>query len=435
MLTQEEHVEIHALNKRGWSISEIARHTGRDRKTIRAYLSGDHQPGVRVSSEPDPFDQVEPYVRQRLLDDHGLWATTLFDEVQRLGYDRSYPTFTRKIRQRGLRPHCEACSGVKGRATVIIEHPSGEEIQWDWDELGTCPWEPSVDVSLLVGALSHSSKTRGWLSYSEDQPHLVEGIDEILRRLGGTPRAWRVDRMATVINPHTGRLQTSFAPVAKHYGVTVVPCPPRRPNRKGVVEKQIDFLSQRWWRTLDASNLAEAQASLDRFCATIGDSRRRGDTTVGELGAAEPLLELPLVPYPAESTMTRIVAQNALISVDGNRYSVPPALVGTEVEVRQRLGSDVLIIVSAAGSIVATHRAAPRGVGRLVRLPQHTRALEKVVLAAFTTDRPCPKKPNRPPTAAALTIGNEITGGNSGAAPVIDLSTYQRFIDNQGGVS
>ena len=92
--------------------------------------------------------------------------------------------------------------------------------------------------------------------------------------------------------------------------------------------------------------------------------------------------------------------------------------------------------ISAAGTPVATHRAAPRGVGRLVRLPEHTKALENVVLAAFTTVRPCPKKPNRPPTAAALVIANEITGSNSGAGPVIDLSTYRRFIDrNKGGVS
>ncbi len=40
MLTQEEDVEIHALKRRGWSIAAIARHTGRDRKTIRAYLVG-----------------------------------------------------------------------------------------------------------------------------------------------------------------------------------------------------------------------------------------------------------------------------------------------------------------------------------------------------------------------------------------------------------
>ena len=78
-----------------------------------------------------------------------------------------------------------------------------------------------------------------------DQAHLIEGIDAVLRRLGGTARVWRVDRMATVINPQTGKLQASFAPVAKHYGVQVVPCPPGRGNRKGVVEKHIHFLTQR----------------------------------------------------------------------------------------------------------------------------------------------------------------------------------------------
>jgi transposase len=433
MLTQEEDVEIHALKKQGWTISEIARHTGRDRKTIRAYLSGVRQPGVRAAAEDDPFDRIEAYVRQRLSDDHGVWATTLFDEVQGLGYDRSYPTFTRKLRQRGLRPHCEACSGVKGRATVVIDHPPGEEIQWDWDELGPCPWDPTLNVSMLVGALSHSSMSRAWLTFSEDQPHLIEGIDQILRRLGGTAKVWRVDRMATVINPQTGKIQASFAPVAKHYGVTVVPCPPRRGNRKGVVEKQIHFLTQRWWRTLGATSLAEAQASLDRFCATIGDKRRRGDTTVGELGASEPLLGLPEMAYPATSEIFRVVANNALVSVDGNRYSVPPALVGVDVIVRRRLGSDELVIISPAGTPVVTHQLAPRGVGRVVRLPEHTAALENVVLAAFTTDRPCATKANRPPTGAALAIAAEITGGDNPAGPVIDLATYQRFIDTKDG--
>jgi hypothetical protein len=317
----------------------------------------------------------------------------------------------------------------------MIDHPAGEEIQWDWDELGACPWDPTTDVSMLVGALSHSSKSRAWLTYSEDQPHLVEGIDQVLRRFGGTAKVWRVDRMATVINPQTGKLQASFAPVAKHYGVTVVPCPPRRGNRKGVVEKQIHYLTQRWWRTLAAGSLAEAQASLDRFCATIGDARRRGDTTVGELANSEVLLDLPAVGYPATSEVTRIVAANALVSVDGNRYSVPPALVGVEVKVRRRLGSDELVIISQGGTVVAAHRTAPRGVDRIVRLPEHTAALENVVLAAFTTDRPCPTKVNRPPSGAAVAIAAGLTGDDDDASPVIDLSVYQRHIDRSNGAS
>jgi hypothetical protein len=42
--------------------------------------------------------------------------------------------------------------------------------------------------------------------------------------------------MATVCQPATGRLQASFAAVAKHYGVAIDICPARHGNRKGVVE-------------------------------------------------------------------------------------------------------------------------------------------------------------------------------------------------------
>jgi transposase len=383
---------------------------------------------VRRRVVEDPFDRFEPYVRQRLADDRHVWATTLFDEVTGLGYGRSYQTFTRQLRSRALRPHCEPCSGVKGRATADIDHPPGVEAQWDWLELPETPWGTKAFV--LVGALSHSGRFRAWISESQDQPHLVAGVDAVLRRLGGTPRRWRVDRMATVVNPATGELQASFAPVAKHYGVGVDPCPPRRGNRKGVVEKAIDFITRRWWRTAPVASIAEAQASLDRFCETTADRRRRGEITVGALADAEPLLALPSAPYPAEVTQVRTVAANALVAVWGNHYSVPPGLVGADVTVRWRLGESTFDVVTAAGTVAATHRLAPRGAGRTVRLAEHTAALENVVLAAFTTERPCRTKQNRPPSPAALAIAAEITDGAT-TDPVIDLGRYQRFIDHQ----
>jgi transposase len=69
MLTPEEDVEITSLRVWGWTISAITRHVGRARKTVRADLSGEREPGVRVRAERDPFDRFEPYVRQRLTDD------------------------------------------------------------------------------------------------------------------------------------------------------------------------------------------------------------------------------------------------------------------------------------------------------------------------------------------------------------------------------
>ena len=106
-------MDAHALHRRGWTISAIARHLGHDRKTIRAYLHGDRVAGQRRRSQPDRFEVFAGYWRERLVEDPYLWATTLFDEVLELGYDRSYPTFTRQLRARGLRPPCEPCRRAK----------------------------------------------------------------------------------------------------------------------------------------------------------------------------------------------------------------------------------------------------------------------------------------------------------------------------------
>ena len=77
----------------------------------------------------DPFDEFEPYVRQRLAEDPHLWGTALFDEAKGLGYGQSYVTFVRKIRDWELRPSCAACGGTRGQPVAIIDHPAGEECQ------------------------------------------------------------------------------------------------------------------------------------------------------------------------------------------------------------------------------------------------------------------------------------------------------------------
>jgi transposase len=94
MLTQEEDVDIHAMQRRGWTVSAIARHTGHDRKTVRAYMNGQRQPGARRQARPDAFADYLDYVGIRLRDDPHLWASVLHDEVVELGYERSYQRFT-----------------------------------------------------------------------------------------------------------------------------------------------------------------------------------------------------------------------------------------------------------------------------------------------------------------------------------------------------
>ena len=176
-----------------------------------------------------------------------------------------------------------------------------------------------------------------------------------MRRLGGTPRIWRTDRLATVITPGTRDVQPSFAPVAKHYGAVVEPCPPRRGNRKGSVESAVRFTSGRWWQPMTARTPEEAQLSLDGFLAGPGDARERrtaarGRTTVGELADAEPLLALPPLPFPATVIVERVVAADATVAFRGNRYSVPPGLPGVTVSLRHRLSAATIEVHTAAGA-------------------------------------------------------------------------------------
>jgi transposase len=404
MFSGSEDVEADALFKRGWSIAAIARHLGRDPKTIRSYLKGERVAGVRRSSVPDPLAPFAGYVKARFVDDPHVWASALFDEVVPLGYGGSYVSFARQLRLAGLRPHCEACSGVKGRETIEIDHPAGDEIQWDWAERRKAPWGGTSFG--LLGTLAYSGRTREVLTSSMDQAHLVEALDGVMRRLGGTTRAWRTDRLATVIRPGTADVQASFVPVAKHYGAIVVPCPPRRGNRKGAVECGVKFMCGRWWRTMTATTIEQAQVSVDRFWATIGDARLRPPgryaepgtlvdgvrpawPTVGELADAEALMALPAVPFPATIEEGHTVDDRATVAFRGNRYGVNPGLGGVELTVRQRLGTATVEIFTPAGVLMVSHRLAPPGAGSIIRTPDQRGALETVVLGQFSTARPC----------------------------------------------
>jgi transposase len=432
MLAWESYVEAKALQAQGWSISAIARHLGVTRPTVRAYVNGERVPGQRARSSVDPFTDYERYCRLRLAADPHVWATTLFDEVVEMGYRGSYPSFTRAIRTRGLRPVCEPCRQGKSADRAVIEHHPGAETQWDYLELTDPPaqWGFAGSAWVLLGALPHSGRWRGWICESIDQPHLIEGLDEVVRRLGGVTRRWRFDRMATVCHPGSGRLKVSFGPVAVHYQVGIDVCPSRHAWRKGAVEKSAHVICQRWWRSLgDEVTLTEAQQRLDRVCAKLDGRTRKQDgvvITVGALAEAEALRPAP-APLPAMLQVERTVTNQALVAFRGNRYSVPPGYGGQLVSVRHQLGSATLDIVTARGARLAHHRRAPDGAGALVRLDEHVRALTAVVLANFSDRAPCHRKHRRPPSAQALAEAERVRraqNGLPGEQVVIDFNAY-----------
>jgi hypothetical protein len=84
MLTLEKGLEAAALRKRGWSISAIARHRDRDRKTVRRICRA-NAAGSTQADRAGCVRTVRAVCTARFADAPHIQATTLYDELRELG--------------------------------------------------------------------------------------------------------------------------------------------------------------------------------------------------------------------------------------------------------------------------------------------------------------------------------------------------------------
>ena len=84
---------MHALfAHHGWSISKIAREFGVDWRTARRYATAETVPRYRSRERPAELTEAQlAYLERRLGRCHDLRATTLYRELQELGYRGSRP--------------------------------------------------------------------------------------------------------------------------------------------------------------------------------------------------------------------------------------------------------------------------------------------------------------------------------------------------------
>src|SRR3954452_8413548 len=103
MLTREDDVELHALAARGWSVSAISRHTGRDRKTVRRYLAGQGA-GQHRARAPSCLEPCRGYIQARFGDDPHMDASVLHRELVGAGLGRTNDLVR-------LQEFCAGCRG------------------------------------------------------------------------------------------------------------------------------------------------------------------------------------------------------------------------------------------------------------------------------------------------------------------------------------
>jgi transposase len=119
---------IQELFGSGVSISEIARRTGHDRKTVRSVVNGPLMPAVKA--RPPRARKIDPFVTylEKRIEQGVLNAEKLYQEIRARGYTGK----ARTVRQ-FVQPRRAPRQPV---ATVRFETEPGQQAQVDWASFG-----------------------------------------------------------------------------------------------------------------------------------------------------------------------------------------------------------------------------------------------------------------------------------------------------------
>lgn len=262
------------------------------------------------------------------------------------------------------------------RARRRVETPPGAQSQVDWAHFPkVIVGGERIDLLAMHMVLSHSRHEAVIWSLGKDQLAWLDCHTRAFERLGGVTATVRVDNEKTAVVHGAGAWGTINASYRRYASVMrfhVDACPPRQPQAKGKVERQVR--SQRFsadpstqcWR-----DLGELQAWSDEQCERAARRRRCPATgeSVWDTWQAERCLLTPLpeiLPEPFDVVHTRRVGMDGLVSFEGRQYSVPFAHITRSVEVR---GCARTVQILAENRIVASH---PRHTAaRLVIDPSH----------------------------------------------------------------
>ena len=357
MVRLEEVVVILDLHRQGLSISEIARQSGLDRKTVRRYIERGLEPPTYGPRKPRPrlLDPFAGYLRERVKAYPGLTGARLLRELRERGYRGGYTAVTDFLRD--VRPVPDRHFEVR------FETPPGEQAQVDLAQFHVVftdePETPRI-IWLFSMVLGFSRLIWARFVVHQDLATVLRCHAAAFEALGGAPREILYDRMKTAVlgeGNHEGIVYNrALIDLARHYGFYPKACRPYRAKTKGKVERPFRYIREDFFLARSFRNLADLNEQLRRWLDDVANSRRHATTRriVNEAFAEEkPYLKpLPLAPFRAVLRLERRISHEGMVSVGGNFYSVPDATRRRTVEVHT-LAEEIRIFED--GALIAAH--------------------------------------------------------------------------------
>jgi transposase len=352
---KERWQEIRRLHEEGQTVSAIARQLDLDRKTVRHWLR-------RTSWTPY---QREP-AGDSLLSAHQEWlreraprvqysARILYQElVAQRGYVGSYDTVRNAVRP--LRADAALASLTQRR----FETAPGQQAQVDWGQVKVRFDAGPAEVHIFVMTLGYSRRAYAEGFENERLPSLLAAHEHAFAHFGGRCAELLYDRMRTVVlgsEDGKPRWNATFDAFAKHWGFEPRLCRPYRAQTKGKVESGVKYVKRNFLPGRQFRDLDDFNDQLHHWLVEVADVRLHGTThqkPIERFAEEAPALVATAgqASFLDALVRERVVADDWLVAIDSNRYSVPCRLIGKTVQVVRSGGNWQ---IRYRGDLVAEH--------------------------------------------------------------------------------
>jgi transposase len=305
-LTYAENLSVRAISRR----LKIAR------KTVRKVLDGDRTIKSTVAPRPRLLLPYDGAIRQVLSDTPQMRAPAMLERLRTLGYRGGITIVRERLRQ--LRPHAEK------EPFLTLDFKPGAAAQVDWADFGFalpgCPRR----VSAFVMVMCYSRTLYLEFTLSQAMGSFLRCMERALRFFCGSTTVDIFDNMKTVVLSHTP-ITTVFNPTflsyarARQFGA--IACNVCRGNEKGLVERPIGFVRERFWpgcRTCWTSTSRQPPGAtpLPTTASTTSPAKyplwSSSTTSAGSCGLSRKSRSTPTTSTPSQSAGPSVSASTAI---------------------------------------------------------------------------------------------------------------------------
>jgi hypothetical protein len=326
------------------AVGIAAMRAGMSRNTAAKYLKTEKLPSElrpprTWRTRPDPFDRDWPWVAERLREEPGLEAKTLFEELLRRHEDRyqagQLRTLQRRVKQ------WRAAEGPDKELHLPQEHRPGEAMQTDFT------WMTSLAITIAGEAYEHMLchcalpySNWSWATpcRSESLAALRKGVPSALSRLGRRPEFHQTDNSTAATHSlASGKraFNDDYVALMQQLGMEPRTIAVGKKEQNGDIEAGNGALK----RHIDQQLLLRSHRDFqdhDEYVAWLSGvlerrNRSRSKRLQEELLAMRALQSAVITEY---TELTARVTGGGTISIKKCTYSVPSRLRGEKVRVR-----------------------------------------------------------------------------------------------------